>query len=367
MAGATSPQLQANGWFPSGLYWAEYNPRTSPMAGDVAMSYSGGNQATMTILIYPPDVYQAIGDLLGSNIFNQQTGQLDRVPPMKHPVFEWLYASRVVSIKGYVPTTKGTWPGSVSNVTTTVPQFLMLTVLFQQPMFRMLTDAQIDAFGPDPSGLRQEFLRYLEGWPTPKTDFIVVEGQTLAFLETGSGTSSITGNPTGTPGPGAGSTFPSPWPELLNKYDMALVWKRVPAVGLLDTGGVGAALNLHLALQTVNKFTIFGSAPGTLKFEGYKLVPIESPLPPENQNFQGAVGLANLCFDVQLFWSFFDPPYDLTANGGNPTRGHNLGPFRGQPAGTGNFNNLWYKIGAAAGDPLLFPTSDHSKIFHMTT
>ena len=159
----------------------------------------------------------------------------------------------------------------------------------------------------------------------------------------------------------------------LAKQDIKLVWKRIPLAGLYSQGGIGAATNLDAALQTVNSVSLFGKPPGTLKFEGYKPMPIESPLPPEIQQ-QGQnvpLGIANLVFDVLLAWSFFDPPYDLNANGGNPTRGHNLAPFRSLSGVPGN--NDWYLIGGSKttdsgqGNPRLAPFIDHRTIFQLVS
>jgi hypothetical protein len=395
----TNPVLNQNGWFPSNIAWADFTPRTSPLADEIALSYDGGNQCVKHILIYPQDLYQAIVDLLGSNLFNPGTGFLDRVPPMTHPIFEWLYASRIVSVKEFVPTqqpnTSGLtpWPQAISGVVTTVPQFLIVSVLFQQPKYRVLSDADLDALygfvtitppanlpppGNQPFQSRAEYGRYLEGWPRPCTEFVQLEAHSMQWLETGSGQGSDGSQ--GQPGPLLPSDFSSEWLQLLAKSDFALLWKKVPRIGLFSNSGQGHPINLDAALQTVNQFPIFGYPAGTLKFEGYDPRPLESPLPPALEiSFGDQKGDPNLLFDVLLTWKFFDPPYDLTAAPqggvqGNPTRGHNLGPFRGTKQGasipgdfvSGTGNNLWYKFGSG-GDSgsLLYKPYDHQQIFLM--
>jgi hypothetical protein len=237
----------------------------------------------------------------------------------------------------------------------------------------MIDDATTDQYAVL-GGPRPEWERFLEGWPKPKTEFVSADANTLFFVQSGSGTDSRSGNPTGINGPSLGpvpTNFAAPFPTYLSKQDLVYIWKRVPLSGLRSLGGRGDATNLDAALQTVNTTTLFNKPPGTLKFEGYDMRPIESPIPPElQQGNNAAVGLANLVMDVMLSWSFFDPPYDLTSGGlvggPNPVRGHNLAPWRGQPEGQGSWNNLWYEIaGTASGIPLVFPFSDHRNIFKL--
>jgi len=386
-----SLRLYANGWFPSGIQWADYNSNHSPMPDDAALSYEGGNQAVKHILIYAENLYDAVFDLVGSNIFNPTTGNLDRTLPMQHPIFNWLYVSRISSIKGFIPSAKSAFPGAAPPSpgqmvpVTTVPDYYLLTVLFQQPKYRMLPDDRLDAlFGSSP---RYEWERFIEGWPQPGVEFVNVESQSLSFLETSYPSHAIDGRS----GKDLGAStlqlpeaFPSVWPQPLPKADIVLVWKKVPRVGLYNNGGTGRAVNLEAALQTTNQDWFFpfatadgnthpGYAPGTLKLEFYKPMPVESPLPPEIQAGLQE-GDPNLLADVQLGFKYWDPPWDANANNGSPTRGHNLGPWRGTP--TGNpanqpqfsplGNSLWYKIGAAGGDPLLFPTSDFRNMFLMS-
>jgi hypothetical protein len=369
-------QLQSNGFFPSGIPWAQVTPDHSPLADEYALSYVGGNQAVMQIQIYPEDIYQAIEDLLGSNIYNAQTGQLDRAPPMRHPVLEWLYVTRITSIKGWVPDSKGEWPNSISGYVTTVPQFLTLTVLFQQPKYRILSDSQLDMLFPPMSGYRWEWMRFVEGWPKPRTRLMNQESGVCTYQETGSGIGAD-GSQCG-PGPTLPQKFNSPWMAgALKNQELTLLWKRVPRVGLYSNAGSGRPTNLDAAIGTVNSSPLFFPnanndlfmyPAGTLLFEGYEPRPLESPLPPElNPGFQE--GDPNLLFDVLLNWGFADPPYDTTANGGAPHRGQNLVPRRGITAGDIYANGLWYLAAGSTGrkPALLMPYIDHTTIFQMVS
>jgi hypothetical protein len=466
--GGPLPQLKKNGWFPSNIAWQEYTGRSNPLPHDMGLSYDGGNQAVYHIIIYATDLFTAVSDLLGTNRRDPLQGNIQNVsingniysltnllrnPPMVHPVLQWLYCSRIASIKEYVTMTstdpkkdqnqpiKAPWPGAnfsgntALNITTAVPRFLILTCLFQQPKYRVLSDATLAApqttdmvdspwhpNGNAGATFRAEYERYLEGWPRSRVETITQEARTAFFVETGTGQDAQNGGaqiqgangplvgPGGgvfgalvnngqpfNPATGTGGgpvSFPSPWPSILKKADLVKRWKRVPAVGLLDDFGTGRAVMLDLALQTVDAgdqlaatgFGLFNYPIGTLKFEGYQLTPLESPIQPNTLPGNAPpLGMGNIFFDVDLAWSFFDPPWDLTAMSaanappwtGGPSRGHNLGPWRGVVAGDRTGNNLWYRIGGSAptgnkpgandGDPLLFPYFDQRLMFCMLT
>src|SRR5262249_15271515 len=82
--------------------WSLY---TGPGAGnagiDAAFSYAQGqgNQATFTIQVYDDDVEVAIQDCLGTNLYNKDTGTLDRRLPIRHPRFDWMYCERVTTVR----------------------------------------------------------------------------------------------------------------------------------------------------------------------------------------------------------------------------------------------------------------------------
>src|SRR5258706_13708518 len=99
--------LQQNGWFPSNIPWAEFVGREGPGASDGSMSYTGGNQLIMQILVYIDDMPQAIIDLCGTNTVMSGNTTINRTVPMAHPILPWLYAERITSIKPFQFVKKG--------------------------------------------------------------------------------------------------------------------------------------------------------------------------------------------------------------------------------------------------------------------
>src|SRR5215472_5094429 len=169
--------LNDNGWSPSGLPWAEVTPRSGESRSTGSMSYAGGNQQLYSIYVYWSDIMQWVADLLGSNIYNPSTGNLDRQLPMIHPVWDWLRCSRVAGMKGYVPESKAVHPATFSDIVSTQWEFGILDLVFEQPKFRMLTDDRTDAIYGLPAmpwngAARAEYERFLEGYSVPRTEFV---------------------------------------------------------------------------------------------------------------------------------------------------------------------------------------------------
>ncbi len=313
--------LQANGWFPSNIPWAEYVSREGPGAADGAMSYTGGNQLIMNILVYMQDMPQAIVDLLGTNTVLSGAHAINRVIPMAHPIFPWLYAERVTSIKPFQFVKKGPFPGSGVNTPTALYNHYMLSVLFTQPKFTVLNDGQLqqqyglynpDTHMADAKGtIPFEWYRYVEGVPTGEVEVFSVGQGNLSYRENGS------------QGPNLSTQAPitTPWRSFLGRNGIHKIWRRVPLSNLINNFGQGRAANLDQYLQHVNASPFWGYPSFTLKFESYLIVPVESVLPPSIQNNRLPTGSPSLLADVKLDFSFFDPPTDAM------THGHNNIPF----------------------------------------
>ncbi len=314
--------LQPNGWFPSNIPWAEYVGAHGPGSPDGAMGYGHGNQLVMHIWVYPEDLQTAIMDLLGINVVPDSTSnQINRQSPMRHPIFEWLYAERVTSIKPHelLDPSKGSFPGTIYGYETALYDRYLLSVLFTQPKFVILNDGTLDGlyglYNPsthmvDADGfIRQEWLRFLEGVPQGKVEVITLQQGTLSFRET---------SPTGGQGPDlANAKVLVPWRQFLAMNELKKVWHRVPLQGLLDDFGQGKAKGLDKCLQHVNAFNFLNYTAGTLKFEGYMIIPVESAVPPQFQNYPSIAGSPSLLADVILDFSIFDPPTDAKHHGHN--------------------------------------------------
>jgi hypothetical protein len=318
----TFPILQPNGWFPSGISWAEYISRHagSPSGGtsDQSFAYADGNQAGMSIFVGWNDVETAIADLLGINKIDPNTGNLSRQPPMPHPLWQQLRCSKISSVKPVQ--WSGTEdellevPGSVATATASVYNFFLLTCIFTQPKFRMLDDATLDEiYGTNP---RQEWQRWLEYVPQPATEVLSREQGDIAWAE----------------GPAMGQPVKAPTPQFLTKTDMVYKWRNVPyQPGVLNNNGVAAAL--EAAVNCVNNADFLGQPKGTLLFKSYKLQPIEDPVKPllDDDNLES--GSPALVCDVELVFGKFDPP------AGAGTRGWVLSPYT---------DGKWYAVSSGS-------------------
>ena len=325
-------QLRNNGWisFP----WAEYISR-SGATREAAFSYEGGCQATLTIKINWTDTVPVVQEILGAAKYNRTTGNLDRTLPVRHPEFDWLYASRITSVKPMKWLDKLRLPfGTISGYL-----YSILTIVFTQPRWTMLPDSQIDSLYGSP---RQEWRRFVERRPEPSGDVLSRPNNSLKWAETG-----------GVSGPAVGETINEPLGQFLPKATEILVWKRVPQVGLFSDGGTGQPTNVYAAVGTVNNATFLGRPAGTLLLQPPRLVPLEVPTIPAAVGANENLGQPAIFYDVELPMLHFDPP-----NGG-ATRGHNLAPFK---------NGKWYKVvDVLTGTTSLFPTSDFSNIFKMVS
>src|SRR5581483_2537220 len=101
-----------------------------------------GNQTTMSILVNDADVEQAVADLLGSQEMDPNVhGQLNRVIPMTHPRFHWMFAERITGAHPIRFTDKRQGFGTSKYAAYAAR---VLTVLFTQPKYSIFSDAQLD-------------------------------------------------------------------------------------------------------------------------------------------------------------------------------------------------------------------------------
>src|SRR5262249_11329817 len=139
---------------------------------------------------------------------------------------------------------------------------------------------------------------------------------------------------TGTNQPLGGTTvYQTPIGQYLSKPCLVGIWRAVPYYGLFSPTTFRPE-NLLNALGSLNNATFMGnptSAPnaysGTLRFEGWNFTFNEAPYAPAQQGLVVG-GLFDIGFDmfwpsltvdVELVFSFFDPPHAHSSY-----RGHNL-------------------------------------------
>ena len=350
---AAQPALVGNGWL--SVPWAAYIGQGAGNDGmDGALGHgSSGNQATFAIQVEYDDLPFAMLELLGYYRFDEQATEkyLKRDIPKQHPYFDWLYASRITSIRPMKFTEKAATP--VGNYPR--HRYWQIVILFQQPKYTMVSDAVLDKIFPPVNvggvNSRQEWERWAEWTFQGGVETMSIEAGKMKYSEG-------TGPPLQ---PTAGSTlFNSPTPRHLSKGTLTCVWRHVPIYGFMSPT-TRRPENMISCLGTVNSAAFRNYPAGTLRFDSFSYTLNEAPYGVDQMLEVPAIGnngaeklWPSLTVDVTLNWGFFDPPH-----GNSASRGHNLVPYFPDTSGS------WYKVTAdgAAGSSSILPTSDHRLIF----
>jgi hypothetical protein len=316
---------------------------------------TGGNQATLILQVAAPDLEQAFQDLLGLytvdaiDPLTAPPWRVARTVPARHPIYDWLRCSRITGCKGVKLTGKDTVTGPSPQPTF---NHYLVSCLFTQPHYSIYSDSDLDTKFPpvtasDGKHYRQEWRRWCVWGGVPSVEAMTREAGSMVWVETGAG------------GPTIGSAFNSPWPRFLQKQDIVCRWCNVPAFdGLLSsaTATIERPINLENALYTVNDAPFRGYPAGTLLFRGYNTAWNEAPYPSgATIGGRGPTNYPSLTMDVELAFTFFDPP------NGSTTRGHNLAPFAPATGGNGK----WYEVVEATGSQGLFALSPFEKLFSL--
>lgn len=333
-----TPELKNNGWI--SMPWAEFTSRTGSTQ-EASFGYQSGNQAMMSILVEWDLQIYAIREILGHHIFNRFTGYLERTLPVRHPVYDWLYAERITSCRPIRFRSKGTLRGR----TTSQYDFALLTIQFTQPRHVILSDADLDRLYGAP---RQEWRRYVEVRLEPSGEMLSRDEGAFKYAETVAG------------GPSAGDKVRGSVAQFISKITHTLVWKRVPMAGLFSSDGFGLPTNVLNAVGTVNNASFMGFDTGTLLLQPPRFLPLEAPMPPWLNALDEGRGQPSLVYDVELPVVYFKP-----TSGGGTYQGHNLAPWPGATSG----GNKWYLIShdGTAGGNRIFPSSDWTNIFKLLT
>lgn len=298
--------------------WAEFISRSGMTGFEGNFGADGGNQVTEHYIVNYADTITALEDLLGTNeiVSNPAGGvMISRVPPANHPIWPFLRCTRV-SVKGLKWTGKTTYPPPLGGATSTY-QFTVLTALYTQPRYRILTDDDLDAKYPPVSNVRQEQNRWIEYIPQVGVETINRDGGTAFWWGEGPGGAVALGQP-----------ITSPQTQNLAKADVVLLQRNVPLYkGFLSSASnYTTADNVDKLVGTVNSATFFGRNPQTMYFAGYRAVPKENWLTPGESGI-GDLSFPTLLADIEYAFRWWNPPPFST------TRGWNLAPIPGDSAG----------------------------------
>jgi hypothetical protein len=251
--------------------------------------------------------YDAILDILGYSMVVQTSGSssgyaLHRVPPIAHPYYNWMYATRISNGRGVQFNGQ-----TVYNKANAIPSdarysYFEVEVTFEPLRFQPLKDGVVTS----------EYLRYTSYDYKLKSEFVEVQTGSLKFAESG---------PTTTI---AGKQFPGRISGLENKVDFCLTWHQVPENWIADTttsltGFTPFPPKIMAAVGCVNSDLFLGQSPGTLLMLPPEITRWPAPLVPRNLN-----GPDLFYVDVKFNMVYFKP--ELGAS--SPIQqGHNNKPF----------------------------------------
>ena len=232
-----------------------------------------GNQAAMHYNIdwadYTNSAFsQIIGYSKAGSINTAGVRVLNRVLPLNHPFFAWMWATRIQQVQPIGPAgmeTAGADPFCEFELA-------RCTIGFQSLPYTVLSDADLLAIST-PAGVPDESLRYVEKLTVSQSETIEVQVGAMSYAEM----------------PAALAT---PWTvvparkyQTVDKDVLSWTWHRVAHKYLMTTG-TDIPGNLKAARNTVNASTNIGDGswngypPGTLLFKNYKLAPVDARPPP---------------------------------------------------------------------------------------
>lgn len=296
---------------PFSFPWAEFISQHGTTS-DASFGYMSGNRTSLTIIINYEDRLSAINEILGTNVYNRVTGNLDRVPPVQHPDYYQCYASRIGSLKGL------SWDGKVENpvpaggqVPVSSYRFAIISIEFSTPRYVVLADADLDRIYGTVGG-RQEWQRYVTDTFAPQSSVLQRPGGVPASF-------------TYAEGPNSGKGFPSPCSQFVNEAEIHITWMSVPRNGYRSLFGVGPPLNMLSCLNCVNDAPFLGYAPYTLRFKAWNATELEGPV-----YLPGAtpVQFPPLYYNLDLIFQIRTPPFDQA--GGKTQYGHLAFPLAGK-------------------------------------
>lgn len=211
------------------------------------------------------------------------TYQLRRIPPLRHPKYQFAVATGV-AVTPFSPTGENETniiPGQNQGIVT-VPVYrqAVATITFSYVPYKIYSDAELAARG------LAEFERFTHLESRPSTE-VLASG--LDFMTFAAGPESP---------PIIGTPFQSGPSFVVNRNRLTLSWLQVPESWVFDEG---KPTQIDRAMNTVNVTRIFGYEPGELLFSGVEFEKQLLPLVSETDS-------QPFLYTVRLTFDAFRPP-----------------------------------------------------------
>jgi hypothetical protein len=306
---------------------------------DVRADMLAPDQAAATLTICCPfEKYKSACAYILGYSYTDEADTLRRNLPIFHPIWTWLYAVRIGSIRFEKFTGKdvGLYEGSLHFATY---EWAHITIDFAQLTYPVFSDSEIST---DPNTNKPaEYERWCETLTAPYVEMVQVNGGQLKRVR--------------------GNEIYVATPYVLAfqaKTKIKLIWYQVPSNFLANDDGIKS--NLLAIQKTVNATPFLGYPAGTLFCEqaiDYKgLSPIATDM----------LGEKFYQYKVECDLVHFDPPVGSgePSTGGAGTPG--TYPARGWNLLPGGYNNRYYyeyTTEGSSGGQHLFPASEFANLF----
>jgi hypothetical protein len=285
-----------------------------------------GSSAVLVGVVPWGQRYNAVEQILGFHYVDRSVADepiLFRRPPIKHPRWSWMTATKILNVTGLKPTGTESYPQSKTLGLLAAYEKAELTVMFETLPYR--THFPADVALAD----RKEYHRYVSFEYEPIEEVIMGQLGQMKFAEGATPT---------------GIAFPQTIGLIYPKLLIRMTWHMVPEDWIFNT--TGNPINILDAVGKVNDDVWMGYDAGTLRMKAPRIVRKITPIgvPGEDVEF---------LYDVTLNLEFFQPPKGAVS----AYEGHNLLPFRGD-------RQFYYAThdGTLGGTPI-FASHDFDMIF----
>jgi len=321
-----------------------------------------GGRATMKLIIDEPRMESACKEILGSS--KAGVKKIERILPVAHPQFPWLYAERISSIEGLEFFAKYNALDNVAEGTFVQSPVLEnyarynkyeLTIEFTPRSYALKLDttlvqnkidwynesnvAQNDIYFP-------EWARFFEILYKPSAEYITAVGGQLVWKMDVNNALGMQDKTV------SGGQIRS----LMQSTALEMKWYCVPYSYVTSTNS-----NINKCLGHVNYETFLGHEGGKLLLVGAEVTRVYSPPFPESTPWNGGLGglpsqnkLCDITFHV-LFKDIVPKNAYTVTNFNNMTNGHNL-------VLAGFDNNHYYVENSNSGKPL-YPSYPFQLLF----
>lgn len=265
--------------------------------GEVDSGQFGGgdSRATLTILFDDGLRWEAIRNILGYS-YRTDKNTLARRLPAQHPEYPWLYATRILNLRGEKAVEKTAGRAGDFALCDTC----RMTIQFETLPYAVKADSEVS---------NKEYKRFVDFRPKPGIENIQRPGRFFKFVD----------------GPAVATTFPYPYLIRAPKQHLSWRWVDVPDAYLNNRQGL--PINLLRRIGTVNNGFFPAVGPGgyppeTLLMLEPELTPKQLPIDITEATSAVEGGVVRT-WDVTLNFVYFDPPVPAGYVTG---RGHNVLP-----------------------------------------